>query len=190
MNIIPIKKSMYNIGINAGDNITNIILNKNDIIPTQNKISFIIPELEEEYNILLVMGDNILASDNIILDNIHIKTNEKVIYIHFLFNISYIFLKIETKGKVIYTNVILYYDNNIDYIIKDVDIELLKNQFEIIQLIKLIRKKITRNHIILSNEEYYILDEKLLKITNNLCTISNQKLLDIKNTLKNKFFLN
>ena len=63
----------YNIGINIGDNITNIL--------TNNTISLIIPELDEEYNIDLVMGNNILASDNVLLHNIKLKTNMKVIFL-------------------------------------------------------------------------------------------------------------
>ena len=70
MNIILYDKLNYNIGIDIGDNITNRLIN--------NRMTLIIPELDEEYNINLVMGDNLLAIDNILLHNIKIKTSKSL----------------------------------------------------------------------------------------------------------------
>ncbi len=187
--IIPITKSLYNIGIDAGDNLMNILLNKNDVIPNESKISFIIPELDDEYNIKLLIGNNILGSDNIILDNIMIKSTEKVLFLTITFEICYIFINVETKSHIIYSNVVKYYNNDIEYYEKDIDVESLKIQFEVNQLIKQVNKRINNNSIVLSDDEKIILNEKLTKIQNNITTLSNQKLLDIKNTLKTKFFL-
>ena len=52
MEIIPSKLLPYNIGIDAGDDLTNIIFEKSSMIPNNKQISFIIPELDEEYNII------------------------------------------------------------------------------------------------------------------------------------------
>jgi hypothetical protein len=78
--LILSSKLLYNIGIDAGDNITNILFNKNIIIPCSSSIGFILPELDEEYIIKLIIGDYILAEHNIVLDIINIKSDEKKIF--------------------------------------------------------------------------------------------------------------
>jgi hypothetical protein len=87
MSIILSYLLKYNIGLDVGNNITNVLFEKNTLIPNYKKISFVVPELDEEYNINILMGDNILGSDNIILETINLKNIDKVIYLElFLYN--------------------------------------------------------------------------------------------------------
>jgi len=182
MNIILYDKLNYNIGIDIGDNITNRLIN--------NRMTLIIPELDEEYNINLVMGDNLLAIDNILLHNIKIKTSIKVIFLEIIVFRYYMIIVIRNK-----INVILYIDsvsfsyNTIPYIDRNIDVNNIKLKFEILENIKLIRKKIKLRHIILNEDDNIILEEKLNKIINNIEIIPNQKLLDIKQNLNNMFFI-
>ena len=182
MNIILYNKLNYNIGIDIGDNITNKLI--------KNNMTLIIPELDEEYNINLVMGDNILATDNILLHNIKIKTSIKVIYLEIIVFRYYMIIVIRNK-----INIILYIDcvsfsyNMIPYIDRNIDIDNIKLKYEILENIKLIRKKINLRHIILNEDDNIILEEKLNKIINNIDIIPNQKLLDIKQNLNNMFFI-
>jgi hypothetical protein len=192
MEIILSSLLKYNIGLDVGSNITNILFEKNILLPNYKKISFVVPELDEEYNINLIMGNNILASDNIILETINLKNIEKVLYLElFLYN-YYIKLTINTKSKCIYNNVIKYYDNNIIYFDKNIDIDNYNLKFDITQTIRLIRKKINLDLLVFDNETKLILEDKLNKIIdaiNNNYIMSNQKMLDIKNNLKMKFFI-
>lgn len=189
MSIIPVCLLKYNIGLDVGNNITNVLFEKNALIPNYKKISFIVPELDEEYNINILMGDNILSSDNIILETINLKNIEKVIHLElFLYN-YYIIIKINTKTKNIYNNVIKYYVNNIINFYKTIDINHYNLKFDITQTIRLIRKKINLGLLIFDNETKLILEEKLTKILDNIDNLSCQKMLDIKNNLKIKFFI-
>ena len=72
-----------------------------------------------------------------------------------------------------------------------IDINYYKLKFEINQIIKIIRKKINMNYIILNDEEKNILNNKFINLLNNIYNnnITTQKMLDIKNTLKTKFFI-
>jgi hypothetical protein len=181
----------YNLGLDAGDNLTNILFSNNTIIPCDKNISFIIPELDEEYKIDIIMGNNILASDNIILDRIQLN-NLEVKKIFFDIKLSYhgIIITISTKAQtIIYNNFIKYYDNNINYYIKTIDTNFYKLRFDIIQTIKIIRKKIKLGLLIFDEETNNILEDKLNKIINSIDTLPTQKMLDIKNNLKIKFFI-
>lgn len=190
MSIIPVCLLKYNIGLDVGNNITNVLFEKNTLIPNYNKISFVVPELDEEYNINILMGDNILGSDNIILETINLKNIQKVIHLElFLYN-YYIIININTKAKNIYNNLIKYYYNNINYFDKTIDINRYNLKFDITQTIRLIRKKINLGLLIFDDETKIILEEKLTKIIDNIDTMNSQKMLDIKNNLKMKFFIN
>lgn len=193
MSIIPSYLLKYNIGLDVGNNITNVLFEKNTLIPNYKKISFVVPELDEEYNINILMGDNILGSDNIILETINLKNIDKVIYLElFLYN-YYIVININTKAKNIYNNVItinINYDNNIIYYDKIIDVNNYNLKFDITQTIRLIRKKINLGLLILDDESKEILEDKLTKISDNINNMTNQKMLDIKNNLKIKFFIN
>ncbi len=192
MEIISSNLLKYNIGIDVGNNLTNIIFNKNTIIPNYNKISFIIPELDEEYNINIIMGDNILASDNILLDTIKLIIKEKadkVIHLELFLELYGIIIKINTKIKTIYQNIINYYNNDIIYKNIEIDTVFYNLRFDILQTIKIIRKKINMKLILLDDESKEILEDKLSKIVSNIDNISNQKMLDIKNNLKMSFFI-
>jgi len=180
----------YNIGIDVGNNLTNVIFNKGIIIPNYNKVSFIIPELDETYNINIIMGDNILASDNVLLEIIKLA-NIKVIHIELYLELFGIIIKINTKTKTIYHNIINYYNNIIIYKNKEIDITFYNLKFDILQIIKIIRKKISIGVLILDDESKEILNNKLNNIIANIenQTMTNQKLLDIKNTLKMRFFI-
>jgi hypothetical protein len=180
----------YNIGIDVGNNLTNVIFNKDTIIPNYNKISFIIPQLDETYNINIIMGDNILASDNVLLETIKLS-NIKVIHIELYLELFGIIIKINTKSKTIYHNIINYYNNIIIYKNKEIDITFYNLKFDILQIIKIIRKKISLGVLILDDESKEILNNKLNNIIANIenQTMTNQKMLDIKNTLKMRFFI-
>lgn len=182
MSIILYNKLNYNIGINIGDNITTILI--------KNSISLIIPELDEEYNIDLVIGNNILATDNILLHNIKIKTNNKVIFLEIIVFQYYMIIIIKNKINVIlYLNTFSYSYNMVPHIERKIDIDNIKLKFEILETIKLIRKKISLKYIILNEDDNTILEEKLNKIIHNIDILPNQKLLDIKQNLNNKFFI-
>ncbi len=195
MEIISSNLLKYNIGLDVGNNLTNIIFNKNTIIPNYNKISFIIPELDEDYNINIIMGDNILASDNILLETIKLiikERIEKVIHLELFLEYYGIIIKIDTKIKTIYQNIINYYNNDNNILIyKNIEIDTVfyNLRFDILQTIKIIRKKICLKLILLDDESKEILEDKLSKIVSNIDNLSNQKMLDIKNNLKMKFFI-
>lgn len=191
--LIESNKLKYNISIDAGDNLSNILLNKNTILPTINNISFIIPEIDEDYIIKIIFGDNELSLDNIILDIIPIKIETKKIFLEIKINLYYIFITINTKTNTIYKNILLFnQDNyNIDYLNKIIDINYYKLQFEINQIIKIIRKKIKLNYIILDEIDKQLLEDKFNNIIDkvNNKKVSNQKILDVKNNLKQQFFI-
>ncbi len=189
MALICSQQVKYNIGIDAGDNLTNIIINKNDYLPINKKISFVIPEIDEEYDIKFLMGDNILAEDNVLLKNIKIKCKEKKIFLNINFDIYFIQIEINTKTECVYKEIINYYNDNINYYEKTIDTSYYKLKFDIIQIIKTIRKRINLNYIILDEESKNILETKFNNLLNNLDSMSNQKILDIKLQLKNKFFI-
>jgi hypothetical protein len=180
----------YNIGIDVGNNLTNVIFNKGIIIPNYNKVSFIIPELDETYNINIIMGDNILASDNVLLEIIKLA-NIKVIHIELYLELFGIIIKINTKTDTIYHNIINYYNNIIIYKNKEIDITFYNLKFDILQIIKIIRKKISIGVLILDDESKEILNNKLNNIILNIDnqSMTNQKMLDVKNTLKMRFFI-
>ncbi len=105
MKLININKLNCNIGIDAGDNIMNVLFNQNDYIPSYKNITFTIPDIDEEYNIKIVLGNNILTEDNIILDNIIIKPNDtcKKIFINMKID-YYLYIDISTKKESFYKN--------------------------------------------------------------------------------------
>lgn len=76
-----------------------------------------------------------------------------------------------------------------NYIDSIIDIDNYKLKFELLTLIDLLKNKIIKKEIILSIETTNILYEKIDKITIMIDELSNQKILDIKNNLKTKFFL-
>ena len=189
--ILKSNQLKYNIGIDIGNNLTNVIFIKDTIIPNYNKLSFIIPELDETYNINIIMGDNILASDNIILETIKLS-NVKVIHIELFLELYGIIIKINTKTKTIYHNIMNYYNNIIIYNDKEIDTVYYNLRFDILQTIKIIRKKITSGVLILDDTSKEILDNKLNNIIINIdnqSMITNQKMLDTKNNLKMRFFI-
>ena len=197
MNIIPSIKLNYNIGIDGGDSITTILIDKNTIIPCDNKMTMSIPDNMEEYNIKILIGPNILSIDNVLLDDIKIinnRQNEKVLFLYIKINISYIFIIIETKLRNIYKNIINYRNINdslIKYIDVDIDIPYYKITFELNNLIKNIRNKIKLNYINIDDETKILLEDKFNNITIKLNEkqLTYQKILDIRNNLKNTFFI-
>ena len=189
MEIISLNLLKYNIGLDVGDNLSNVLFEKNSLIPNYKKISFVVPELDEEYDINIIMGDNILASDNIVLECIKLKNIEKVIHIDVFLYIHCIVININTKTNNIYSNAIKYYNNNINYKNIIIDIDFYKLKFDILQIIKLIRKRINLGVLLLDDQSKDILEDKLNNIINNINNMTNQKMLDIKNSLKIKFFI-
>jgi len=75
------------------------------------------------------------------------------------------------------------------YIDTIIDIDNYKLKFELLTLIDLLKNKIIKKEIMLSIDTTNILYEKMDKITTMIDELSNQKILDIKNNLKAKFFL-
>jgi len=195
MNIIKPYTLNYNISVDGGDYISNILVMKNAILPTTVKMSFIIPEADMDYNIQIVMGDNILTSDNIILHNVNINhdiintNNIKVLYMNVHLAPFYIILSIDMKNREFYRASFPYYNNNIITHIKDIDITMYRLQFELKQIIMIIYKKINKGALMLDYETEIALKDKLVKLENNLNNMTNAKMLEIKNTLKTKFFI-
>lgn len=184
-------KLNYNIGINCGDNLTNIICEKGEILPCTKDISFKIPEIEEEYEIDIIIGNNILAEDNILINKIRQKYNDKVIYIKIEIMINYLVLSISSKLKLLYIDTLIYNDQQyIPNNDKIIDTTFYKLKFDINQIIKLIKKRIILGYISLDEESKIILEQKLNKIIENINNYTNQKLLEIKNSLQTKFFIN
>jgi hypothetical protein len=190
MELINSNLLQYNLGLDAGDNLTNILFEKNTIIPNIKEISFIIPELDEEYNINIVMGNNILATDNINLETINLKNidTKKIFLVINIYNYG-IVINISSKTNCIYNNIINYYNNHIIYYDKIIDINFYKLRFDLLQTIKIIRKKIKLGLLIFDEETNTVLENKLNKIITNVDNLPTQKILDIKNSLKIKFFI-
>ena len=189
--IIDTFKLKYNIGLDVGNNITNILFTRGDILPCVKKISFIIPEIDEDYNISLVIGNNILASDNILLQNIIIKlSNIKVIYLHIIINLSHIIINVNSKSNHINIFVCSLININIPILIKDIDIDKYILQFDLRQMISIINKKINSKILAFDIDDENILKNKLKNLELNIHTLTNQKILEIKNTLATKFHIN
>lgn len=194
MNIIKPHILNYNISIDAGDNISNVLFMKNTIIPATMKISFVVPETDMDYDIFIVMGDNILASDNILLhkttiDVKKINNNLKVLYMTVVLLSSHIILSIDVKNADFYKAVFPYYNYNITTLVKNIDVTMYRLQFELKQIITIINTKINKGSLILNTNVEKSLRDKLIKLENNLINMTNAKMLEIKNNLKNKFFI-
>jgi hypothetical protein len=196
MNIIHSYLLKNIIGFDIGNGLTTPILN--NTIPCSNTIQFIMPEINTSHSIKIYVGNNILSKDNILLTTIDIISPEKVIYIQF--SISYllyfsnmILVIISTKTKIL--NILFipilekYLTIEHNYIDSIIDIDNYKLKFELLTLIDLLKNKIIKKEIILSIETTKFLYEKMDKITTMIDELSNQKILDIKNNLKAKFFL-
>jgi hypothetical protein len=196
MNIIHNYSLKNIIGFDIGNGLTTPILK--NTIPCSNTIQFIMPEINTSHSIKIYVGNNILSKDNILLTTIDITSPEKVIYIQF--SISYllyfsnmILVIISTKTKIL--NILFipilekYLTIEQKYIDSIIDIDNYKLKFELLTLIDLLKNKIIKKEIILSIDTTNILYEKMDKITTMIDELSNQKILDIKNNLKVKFFL-
>ncbi len=193
MELIKSNRLYYNIGIDVGDNINQVIFNQNDLLPCCNKISYSIPEIDEEYIIKILIGNNILAIDNIILDTIKIKSDDNYKKIFITMNIDYyLSIQIDTKINTIYKNIININGYFINYHIRNenIDINNYKLKFNLLQIIKIINKKIRLNYIILDEESKSLLESKFNNIINKIETLNNQKILEIINTLEQNFFIN
>ena len=195
MNIIIPPVLNYNISVDGGDCISNILFMKNTILPTTMKMSFVIPEADMDYNICIVMGDNILSSDNILLHCVTINMkvinsmNIKVLYMTVSLLQSYIMLSIDIKNAEFYKAIFPYYKDNIVTQIKDIDINMYRLQFELKQIIMIINKKIKTGLLMLDHDTETTLKDKLMRLESNLSNMTNAKMLEIKNSLKTKFFI-
>ena len=196
MNLIHNYSLKNIIGFDIGNGLTSPLLS--NTIPCSNTIQFIMPEINISHSIKIYVGNNILSKDNILLTTIDITSPEKVIYIQF--SISYllyfsniILVIISTKTKIL--NILFipilekYLTIEQKYIDTIIDIDNYKLKFELLTLIDLLKNKIIKKEIILSIDTTNILYEKIEKITTMIDELSNQKILDIKNNLKAKFFL-
>ena len=104
----------------------------------------------------------------------------------------FLIIKISTKTKLLLCriyclNLIIKNTKIVDE--ERVDITNYKLKFELKQCIDSIEKKIEKKELILDSETILILNEKIILINKMIDTLSNQKLLDIKTNLKNKFFI-
>jgi len=193
MEIIIKKYLEYNIGIDIGDQLITILLNKNVSIPSTNTISFSVSNINKNYIFDLYCGTNILSKNCSFIDCINICSPEKVIYIESTVDpMMFLIIKISTKTKLLLCRIYC-----LNLVIKDtkivdeemIDITNYKLKFELKQCINLIEEKIERNELILDSDTILILNEKIILINKMIDTLSNQKLLDIKTNLKNKFFI-
>ena len=197
MNIIQYRVIGNNIGIDIGNSIMLPILENHNSIPCSNTISLNIPETMKEYKILLYIGNNKLSKNNKFIDEITIVCPYNKVYIEFILSdILYInnllLVKIKTKTKLIaYYIIQLPISFSYDNICIDncIDIYNYRLKFELIQCIDTIRNKIKNNVIILSCDTIILLEEKINQIISNIDNYNNQKLLDIKKNLCNKFFI-
>lgn len=195
MDIITPHMLNYNISVDGGDHISNILFMKNTIIPATMKMSFVIPEADMDYNIRIVMGDNILSSDNILLHSTTVnmeiinKLNIKVLYMTINLLQSYIILSIDMKNSQLYRASFPYHRDNIITHIKDIDITMYRLQFELKQIIMIINKKLKKGSLMLDFDTEVILKDKLMRLESNLSNMTNAKMLEIKNNLKTKFFI-
>lgn len=195
MEIFPSYNVPYNISVDGGDNISNILFLKHTIVPATVKLSFVIPEIDEKYNIKILMGDNILSGDNIVLHNVVINKkfiNEqsiKMLYMTVLLLPYYLVLNIDIKSGNLYKASFSYYYNNIPTYTNEIDVTMCRLQFELKQIIMIINNKINNHALTLDNETKKILQNKLSGLENNLANMTNEKMLEVRNTLKIKFFI-
>jgi hypothetical protein len=185
------------IGIDIGNGLMCPILS-NGIIPCVNQVQFIVPVIMDEYKIDIYIGNNILSSDNILLNTINITSPEKIVYIEFkMTNLLYynrlLHVIISTKTKNISEylfNINEDYLNNLHNITdRIIDVYNYQLKFDLIDCIKTIQTKIDKKNIILNEATLNILNNKFKQIIDNIDLVTNQKLLDIKNNLKLKFFI-
>lgn len=193
MSIITINHLKYNYGIDIGDGLMCNIINKN-IIPYSNNIKIIIPELNDCYNINIFIGDNILTSDNIKIYSMKINSDEKVIYIEFVINTMFyysnlILIIVYSKTKILLKKIIHVPNIVVNYIEKTIDTYNIRLKYEVLECINTIKQRIQDGIIKISVESLDILNQKIEKISNMINELPNQKLLEINNNLKNKFFI-
>jgi hypothetical protein len=191
MEIIKSKYLEYNIGIDIGDHLIINLLDRYNILPTSNTIIFSIPILNIEYTFNLYIGNSILSKNCFFIESIKIKSPEYTIYIETsVFNNCIYIIKISTKTILLFYHVyILPNQINVIETNENIDIYNYKLKFQLTETIKIIKNKIQNSHIILTNEDIILLNLKFTEIINKLDILNNQKLLDIKNNLSNKFFL-
>ena len=168
------------------------ILYHYNMIPAINIIQFIVPDISILYNINIFMGNNILSEDNISIYKQALLLPEKVIYIklkidYTLYYYNMILINIYTKTKTLLEEIIIIPIIDIPIIIKIIDINKYKLIFELKETIDTIKIKI--NNIKIDENDKTSLIQKLDKIIFNITTFNNIKILEIKNNLKNKFFI-
>jgi len=194
MSIICSKYITNNIGIDIGDGLITTILYHDTTIPSSNTITLIVPEINNNNNITIYYGNNILASDNMMLQSIMVKSPEKIIYINFTISImsSYMnqmCINVMTKTILLmreYINIPCY---KIALLEKTIDTYNYKIKFELKQYIDIIISNINNNNIKMLEEDKPPILKKLDQIINMMDQLSNQKLLDLKTNLKNKFLI-
>ena len=191
--IIKCNYLLNNIGIDIGNGLTTPIL-YNNVIPQFNMIEFIIPTVMEKYTIKIYSGNNILSSDNILIYKNDIISPMKVVYIEFIINDFLYYnnmfsLIISTKTQMLLYDNIYFFNKYMEYINRDIDIINYKLKFELKECIEMICIKIKNNEITLPDDILLQLNNKIKQINDMIHTLSNQKLLDIKNNLMTKFFL-
>jgi hypothetical protein len=192
MSIICNNHIKYNIGIDIGDGLMCPILYNN--IPCENVILFIVGDISFLYYINIFMGNNILSEDNTLIYKTSILSPEKIIYIklnidNILYHHNMVLITIYTKTLVLLNEVIVLPILDIIYVIKNIDISKYKLRFELKEIIETIKNKINTNMIKLDESDKIILNQKLDNVISNITELNNIKLLEIKNNLKNKFFL-
>ena len=191
MEIIKSKYLEYNIGIDIGDQLIINLLDRYTILPSSNTIIFSIPILNIEYTFNLYIGNSILSKNCIFIEPIKIKSPEYTIYIETsIFNTCIYIIKISTKTTLLlYRVYILLNKVNLIEINENIDINNYKLKFQLTETINIIKNKIKNLHILLPTEDISLLNCKFKEIINKIDILTNQKLLDIKNNLSNKFFL-
>ena len=194
MSIICSKYIINNIGIDIGDGLMTTILYHDTTIPSSNTITLIVPEINNNNNITIYCGNNILASDNMMLQSIIVKSPEKIIYINFTISImsSYmnqLCINVMTKTILLMREFINIPCSKIALLEKTIDTYNYKIKFELKQYINIIISNINNNNIKMLEEDKHPILKKLDQIINMMDQLSNQKLLDLKTNLKNKFLI-
>ena len=194
MSIICTNNLKYNIGIDIGDGLMCPILYNYNIIPCHNIIKYSIPDIKMKLTFNLFIGNNILSEDNHNLYKFSIQSTENIIYIminvdYILYNHNMIYVNIYNKIKTILIETISLPIIDIPCINKIIDITNYKLIFELKELIEIIKNKIDNKMINLDDNNIKMLNDKLDYIILNMIKINNTKLFEIKNNLKNKFFL-
>ena len=145
----------------------------------------------------IYIGNNKLAKDNILISIVNILITQPVIYVKFsmnniLFYNRLLHVTIFTKTNTLINyciNLPYYFNSKLTLVETNIDIPNYILKIDLLYYIKIIKYNIKTGILILNETNISMLNNKLCKIYDNINTLNNQKLLEIKNNLINKFKL-